>query len=272
MVFPVYSNQFENLGQNMFTWLQEKISGFILRYLHKPVWRYETFSVTSPKILESYLQPGDVLLVEGNQRVSSIIKFLTQSTWSHATLYIGCEVIESSGDEKLCLIEAEADGGVKAVPLSKYKYFNTRICRPASLNEDEIKQVINHAVNSIGHQYDMKNIIDLGRYLFPYPPVPIFMRRRMLAMGSGDPTRAICSTLIAQAFQSVNYPILPEITKECIETSPAKYVEKEIFHIRHHSLFTPRDFDLSPYFSVVKPTLESGFDHKSISWDSPDTL
>lgn len=251
----------------MFSWLQEKIAGFILHYLHKPVWRYETFSVTSPQILKGYLRPGDVLLVEGNQRVSSIIKFLTQSTWSHACIYIGDHVEENATGEKLCLIEAEAKGGVKAVPLAKYKHFNTRICRPISLNEDEIKQVIDYAVGSIGHQYDMKNIIDLGRYLFPYPPVPIFMRRRMLALGSGDPTRAICSTLIAQAFQSVRYPILPEITKECHQTSQARYVEKEIYHIRHHSLFTPRDFDLSPYFSVVKPTLESGFDHKSISWD-----
>ncbi|PCI49976.1 MAG: lipo-like protein [Alphaproteobacteria bacterium] len=251
----------------MFAWLQKKIAELILHYLHKPVWRYETFSVTSPQILESYLRPGDVLLVEGNQRVSSIIKFLTQSTWSHATLYIGGALKESADGEKPCLIEAEADGGVKAVPLAKYKQFNTRICRPVGLSADEISQVVDYAVNSIGLQYDMKNIIDLGRYLFPYPPVPIFMRRRMLAMGSGDPTRAICSTLIAQAFQSVRYPILPEITKEYTETSTSRYIEKEIYHIRHHSLFTPRDFDLSPYFSVVKPTLESGFDHKSLTWD-----
>jgi len=255
----------------MFTWLREKISGYIIRYLHKPAWKYETFSVTSPEILERYLKPGDVLLVEGNQRISSIIKFLTQSTWSHAALYIGNNAAISASGETHNLIEAEADGGVKAVALSKYKYLNTRICRPGSLSPAEKKRVISYAVERIGHQYDMKNIIDLGRYLFPYPPVPIFMRRRMLAMGSGDPTQAICSTLIAQAFQSVNYPILPEITKECVATSASKYVEKEIFHIRHHSLFTPRDFDLSPYFSVIKPTLETDFDHKSIRWQHKET-
>ena len=248
----------------MFTWLQEKISAFIIRYLHKPVWRYKTFSVTSPEILKRHLRPGDVLLVEGNQRISSIIKFLTQSTWSHATLYIGNHATKDAEGEELCLIEAEADGGVKTSPLRKYSHLNTRICRPASLNSNEIDQAIIFALNSIGHQYDMKNIIDLGRYLFPYPPVPIFMRRRMLALGSGDPTRAICSTLIAKAFQSVNYPILPDITHE---KTLNRYIEKEIFHIRHHSLFTPRDFDLSPYFSVVKPTLESGFNHKTIEWE-----
>ncbi|MCF6215676.1 MAG: hypothetical protein L3J58_05830 [Emcibacter sp.] len=251
----------------MFTWLREKISNYIIRYLHKPVWKYESFSVTSPEILESYLEPGDVLLIEGNQRVSSIIKFLTQSTWSHATLYIGDQASNHINGARLDLIEAEADGGVKAVPLSKYKYYNTRICRPKDLSKEEITRLINYAINRIGHQYDMKNIIDLGRYLFPYPPVPIFVRRRMLALGSGDPTRAICSTLIAQAFQSINYPILPQITKETVETSKQHYIEREIYHIRHHSLFTPRDFDLSPYFAVIKPTIEKGFNHKSIQWE-----
>ena len=37
-------------------------------------------------------------------------------------------------------------------------------------------------------------------------------------------------------------------------------------HIRHHSLFAPRDFDLSPYFEVIKPTVEHGFDYKTFTW------
>jgi hypothetical protein len=37
-------------------------------------------------------------------------------------------------------------------------------------------------------------------------------------------------------------------------------------HIRHHSLYTPRDFDLSPFFDIVKPTIESTFDYRQIEW------
>ena len=101
------------------------------------------------------------------------------------------------------------------------------------------------------------------RYLMPTPPVPVRWRRRMLALGSGDPTRAICSTLIAQAFQSVQYPILPRVEKN-LSGDPT--VAREILQIHHHSLFTPRDFDLSPYFKVVKPTLETGFDYRGLTW------
>jgi hypothetical protein len=72
-------------------------------------------------------------------------------------------------------------------------------------------------MDRLGHAYDLKNVFDLARYLLPVPPVPVFWRRRMLALGSGDPTRAICSTLIAQTFQSVRYPIPPQV--EHSETS-----------------------------------------------------
>jgi hypothetical protein len=30
---------------------------------------------------------------------------------------------------------------------------------------------------------------------------------------------------------------------------------------------TRRDFDLSPYFRIVKPTLEYGFDYRAVTWD-----
>ena len=121
-------------------------------------------------------------------------------------------------------------------------------------------------IASIGKQYDLKNIFDLLRYFFPVP-VPSRFRRRMIALGSGDPTRAICSSLIAQAFQQAKYPILPEITAAPGRAhADSRYSRKEILHIRHHSLFAPRDFDLSPYFEIVKPTLRHGFDYRKLQW------
>ena len=41
---------------------------------------------------------------------------------------------------------------------------------------------------------------------------------------------------------------------------------REILHIRHHSLYAPRDFDVSPFFAIVKPTIETGFDYKQMKW------
>jgi hypothetical protein len=41
---------------------------------------------------------------------------------------------------------------------------------------------------------------------------------------------------------------------------------RQILHIRHSSLYAPRDFDISPFFQVVKPTIEAGFDYKELYW------
>ncbi len=166
------------------------------------------------------------------------------------------------------LIEANLGDGVVAVPLSKYARSNTRICRPVGLSSDERIQVARFVIDRIGSSYDTRHIFDLARYLLPTPPVPVRWRRRMIALGSGEPTRVICSTLIAQAFQSVRYPILPELA-----INPDDPAHREFLHIRDHSLFVPRDFDLSPYFEVVKPAIAADFDYRALHWDSaaPDT-
>lgn len=240
----------------------ERIGKRIAAYLSRPIRRYTPFSVYPPEVLQSILRPGDILLVEGNLRISTAIKYLTQSTWSHAAMYVGDVTGERSPQgEPKPLIEADLVQGVIAVPLSKYQHLNTRICRAVGLSPEARMKVVNFMVKSLGKGYDLKNIVDLMRYLLPTPPVPSRVRRRMLALGSGDPTRAICSTLIAQAYQSVNYPILPDVRHPADGAS-----EREILHIRHHSLFTPRDFDLSPYFAIVKPALEQGFDYRRLRW------
>jgi hypothetical protein len=42
--------------------------------------------------------------------------------------------------------------------------------------------------------------------------------------------------------------------------------------IRHSSLYCPRDFDISPYFNVVKPTIARGFDYKRLHWVEPQAI
>lgn len=240
------------------------VGKWLAGFLTRPLKRYQAFSVSGSDALRQVLQPADVLLVEGNLRVSMAIKYLTQSTWSHSALYVG-DALSQQYQEPM-LVEADIAQGVIAVPLSKYEKFNTRICRPINVSDSDREKVIAYVVERLGNQYDLKNVIDLMRYLVRTPPVPSRWRRRMLALGSGDPTKAICSTLIAQAFQSIPYPILPDVKQVEILNSVDGYSVKELMHIRHYSLFAPRDFDLSPYFEVVKPTLKSGFDYKNLLW------
>jgi hypothetical protein len=244
-----------------------KIGDAIARYLQKPIAGYEPFTRSDPDALRASLRSGDVLLVEGNNRISGVIKYLTQSTWSHAALYVGSMAgrVDEDGEPHV-LVEVDMSVGVVSAPLSKYLDFHTRVCRPVGLSDEDCARVCAYAVERIGCGYDLKNIIDLARYLVPLP-VPQRWRRRMIALGSGDPTRLVCSTLIAQAFETVRYPILPRVT---LMESPA--ARREILHIRHSSLYAPRDFDISPFFQVVKPTIETGFNYKQLHWSDLPSL
>ena len=245
----------------------DRFGRWLARRLHEEKPGEEPFIPSDPESLRRTLRPADVLLVAGSSRLSSAIKYLTQSTWSHAAIYVGDALDHPVGAESHNLIEVTPVQGCTAVPFSKYERFHTRICRPVGLTDADREAIIGFMVERLGTQYDMRNIFDLARYLLPAPPVPARWRRRMIALGSGEPTRAICSSLIAEAFGRVRYPILPRIeavTSEQREVSRMR--RREILHIRHFSLYAPVDFDLSPYFRIVKPTIEEGFNYKGLTW------
>jgi Permuted papain-like amidase enzyme, YaeF/YiiX, C92 family len=254
------------------TWL-DTLGMFIAHRVSLESSGYKPFTPSDPETLMRTLQPGDILLIEGNQHLSNAIKYLTQSTWSHAALFVGDALPHSSdGSLRPQLIEVVLGDGCIASPVAKYQSYNTRICRAVGLTDEDRNTVVQFCVDRLHTKYDMRNVFDLARYLFPTPPVPVRWRRRMLSFGSGEPTRAICSTLIAQAFQSIRYPILPEITLAPGRTAAkSEFARREILHARHYSLFTPRDFDVSPYFKIIKPTVESGFDYKVLEWGKAET-
>ena len=205
--------------------------------------------------LQLLLRKADVILVEGNLRVSAVIKYLTQSTWSHAVIYAG---------NGMC-IEADMIKGVRRFPLAELTAYHLRVCHPISLTPEDEDNIVAHAEARIGVKYDLKHVFDLARYMVPLP-VPRSWRRRAFALGSADPSRAICSTLLAEAFQAGRYPILPEApsTQALSQTASAKV--REIHHIQDTGLFTPRDFDISPYFQVIKPDMPFPFDHRNLIW------
>jgi hypothetical protein len=237
-------------------------------FLSEPRHVHGVSTATPPERLLACLEPGDVLLVEGNSRISTAIKYLTQSTWSHAALYVGTLADGHLGSAEHCFIEADVVDGVRSIGIGEFAGFHTRICRPFGLRQHERQAVVDFAVSRLGHTYDLKNVFDLARYLLPTPPVPTSWRRRMIALGSGDPTRAICSTLIAQAFQTIDFPILPLIEQRPRPSRDCPACAEEVLKIRHHSLYAPRDFDVSPYFRVIKPTIEDAFDFRTLNWDT----
>jgi len=97
----------------------DTIGQLIAGYLQKEVPGYEPFTPSDPEHLRGVIEPGDVLLVEGNNRISGIIKYLTQSTWSHGALYVGPVdgACEPDGEPLAEPGEATGDPGTKTASL-----------------------------------------------------------------------------------------------------------------------------------------------------------
>ncbi len=272
-------------------WLTDR---FVL-YLTAPVDYYEQRGWIDPDSLKKELRKGDVLLVEGNQRISAIIKYLTQSSWSHAGLYIGDELIkrggsvaeqvrEIFGDEANHLVVEALFEGVVASPVEKYLEFNVRIARPRRLQSGDLKLILDEAIASIGWRYDLRNVIELARHLAIAALRPHHTRRHGLRLGSHTATEVMCTSLLGRLFHQVDYPVLPSVSRPESST-PAKRTRLTdrllrrprpldgVYRKRHPTQLTPRDFDLSPYFEIIKV---SGidprrFDYRQIPWeDEPD--
>ena len=130
-------------------------------YLSKSLPGYQRFDTVPVEGIASVIRPGDILLVEGDSRISVAIKYLTQSSWSHACLHVGAG---GEAPDQPMLLEADLQNGVHLVPLNKYAQSNLRICRPVGLTDEEVAGVITFARGKLGHQYDLKNIFDLIRF------------------------------------------------------------------------------------------------------------
>lgn len=203
------------------------------------------------------LKPCDVVLVEGRSRVSEVIKLITQSSWSHAALYIGrLHDLEDpllkdllrqhyigTADKQL-IIESELGMGTVVRPLTTYENEHLRICRPRNLGFHDSQQVIAYAIGRLGSAYDVRQIFDLARFLFPWWILPRRWRSSLFKSNPGVSTHTVCSTMIAEAFGSIQFPILPLVKR--LEGDRYK------LYMRNPKLCTPSDFDYSPYFDIIK--------------------
>jgi hypothetical protein len=214
--------------------------------------------------LKQEIRPGDVLLIEGRSRVSNIIRSITQSPWTHAALYIGraddidneeirkiVEKKKPTDDSKRYIVEGLLGKGMIITPLSQYRYHHIRICRPIGLSTTDSELVVAYTVNSVGQTYNMRQLLDLARFILPWSILPRRWGSSLFTTPSGEPESGICSSLIAEAFTAVKFPILPFVTVN---------KESELTLIpRNPYIFTPKDFDYSPYFEIIKyPILNPG--------------
>jgi hypothetical protein len=140
-------------------------------------------------------------------------------------------------------------------------------------------------ISRIGWKYDRRNFWDLTRYFLPFQMIPPDLREDALHFGSGRETETICSSVLAEAFGKVGFPILPvpvrrkpQTTREKLRQQllgrPTRRAYSGLLRARHPTLCVPRDFDLSPYFDIVKFNAReiAAFDYRRLKWEASSTL
>jgi len=251
----------------------QKVMSYISRWLLQESPPRRAYLCDFPQICQK-VQPGDVLLIEGRSRISAVVKSLTMSPWSHAVLYVGrLEEVQdpalqttlkrwcdASASTQL-IIESELGAGTTVSQLAKYQQDHIRILRPLGLSIEDTQSIIAFLSTRLGTEYSVRHVLDLARFLVPWSFMPKKWGSYLFKHSNSRPLEDICSSMIAEAFQSIQFPILPLVTIDS---------EKQMELVeRNPKLYTPSDFDFSPYFSVIKypifPVNEKGY-YQHLPW------
>ena len=259
------------MQQNKLGFFARLLANYLMQEVDRP-----SAPLSSYDMLCQEVRPADIILVAGRNRVSRIIRKVTQSPWTHAALYIGklYDIEDAELRQKISqnknitpsdplIIESLAGKGTVINLFSNYKKEHIRICRPRGIAHSDAISVTEFALRHLGHSYNMRHFFDLGRFLLNSIFFPSHLGSSLFTKDPDNSASEICSTMIANAYRSIDFPILPKIVYE----TKTKYG----FKLRHRNpkLFTPSDFDYSPYFDIIKyPMLspDSSSYFKDLPW------
>jgi len=207
------------------------VRGLVL-FLAQPVRQYSSVDTDDLQALAAVLRNGDVVLASGRTRAAALVRRFTGSCWAHAAMYVG--PLEEAADPR-CIVEADIADGVRAVPLTEFRGQRVLVLRPTGLQPGDRQRLADWMIARIGHRYDLAHAWALAKRVlrlplpFRVPPV------------SESATRFICSSLLAQAFVLVGYPVAAaHVRVRDASPSDLRYV-------------TPRDFASASGFEVIGP-------------------
>jgi len=236
------------------------IRSYVIGKLHNRRSRYRLLYRSDMGALKRVLRAGDVILIEGEHWVSDWIKVFSYHTWTHCVMWVGesptlprgadRDFVEEGGNVVEALMNREAEngkGGIVLTSLDKYRDCNLRICRPLGLQRDRLRRAIRFVLERIGCSYDELNLTQFVHFTFANDNDPT------KPLGEMQAGKYTCSSLMAAAFESVDFPIIHF------------YDQTQNVYIPYHpSQVQPKDFDLSLNFQVIKtpallPQMEKTF-------------
>ena len=250
-------------------WLYDKL----VAYMSKNIFPKKDYLCDFDRALHE-IRPADVILVEGRTRFSKVVKNLTQSPWTHAALYIGrlhdiedaqireqVQLHYQGSPKDRLIIESFPGEGTLVKNINVHENEHIRLCRPSGLSNSDAQKIIEYATRHIGNEYNMRHVLDLGRFLLGSIFIPGRWQSVLFNYSPNQTTRDVCSVMIADAFSSIKFPVLPLIRQDA-----SKKLE---LISRNPWLCAPCDFDYSPYFEIIKYPMipnEVTAHYKNLPW------
>ncbi len=195
--------------------------------------------------LQALLQAGDVILVAGKTRFASLVCRLTQSTWSHVAIYVGPG---HHADPSLCIVEADVEAGVRFITLTELADHDIQVVRASRLPEASRQELIDYLLARVGLPYDLNHVIELARLVL-FAPSPLGRWLSPKTMRRADPTRAVCSTLVAHALFTAGVSVGTAPTVAARLQHAAKAQEADMRAALDY--LVPGDFERLPEFVSV---------------------
>ena len=171
------------------------LTRLVVDWLVSPVSTIEEEAPAQRADLEARLEPGDVILVAGRTRFSRLVCRMTQSSWSHVAIYVGRG---HDAGATCTVVEADIEAGVRLITLAELADCRIQVVRASRLPATARDGLARHLLDQVGRPYDLAHVFLLARLLIvaPLPASRWLMPRQV---HRADPSRAICSTLVAHA-------------------------------------------------------------------------
>jgi hypothetical protein len=221
------------------------IRSYVIGKLHQRRSRYRLLYRNDMAGLKRALRPGDVILVEGEHWVSDWVKVFSYHTWTHCVMWVGesptlpksvnMDFVEPNGNIVESLMHEGRRRGIILTNLDKYQDCNLRICRPLGITRERLRRAIRFVLEHIGCEYDELNLTQFVHFTFANDNDPT------KPLGQTDAGKYTCSSLMAAAFDSVEFPVIHF------------YDQTQNVYVPYHpSQVQPKDFDLSLNFQIIK--------------------
>ena len=179
-------------------------------YLHKDK---HAVPYTQHSLLKLNVKPGDMVLFAGDNRTSQLIKFVTNSKWSHVGIVVGLKnalfLFEASGPRTSSTLSMTGRTQIRKLDMTLNTYKGKVAIRHINepLTEPQLLTLNQSVLKYLGVSYEknlgelLKSALDVPKSWLRIPIIGGLLRK--LTENRSNPTSFFCSELVSTIYRNL---------------------------------------------------------------------